>query len=110
VRKIILIMLVFLVAACMTEIKPILKPAPQADIATRIVNEQKWLDEAMEHKEFSRDQIRPIQEKLNKIKVKYSNLQSAGTLTAKDSEAINRMLDECSDMLFRLRQQRQKRP
>ena len=109
-RKIILIMLVFLVAACMTEIKPILKHAPQADIATRIVNEQKWLDEAMEHKEFSRDQIRPIQEKLNKIKVKYSNLQSAGTLTAKDSEAINRMLDECSDMLFRLRQQRQKRP
>lgn len=94
----------------MTEIKPILKPAPQADIATRIANQQKWLDEAIEHKELTSEALRPVQEKLNKIKVKYSNLQSAGTLTAKDSEAINRMLDECSDMVFHLRQQRQKRP
>ena len=46
-RKIILIMSFFLIAACMSEIKPILKPAPKADIATRIANQQKWLNEAI---------------------------------------------------------------
>ena len=108
-RKIILIMSFFLVAACMSEIKPILKPAPKPDIATRIANQQKWLDEAIGHRELTSDVIRPVQEKLNKIKVKFDKLQSAGTLTPKDSKAINRMLDENSDMLFHLRQQRQKR-
>ena len=109
-RKIILIMSFFLIAACMSEIKPILKPAPKADIATRIANQQKWLNEAIAHRELTIDQIRPVQQKLNKIKEKYAKLQSAGTLSAKDSEAINRMLDECSDMVFHLRQLRQKRP
>jgi len=89
----------------MSEIKPILKPAPKADIATRIADQQKWLDEA----EFTRELIRPIQEKLNQVKAKYSKLQSAGTLTDKDSKALNAMLDEVSDMLFQLRQRRQKR-
>ena len=93
----------------MSEIKPILKPAPEADIATRIANQQKWVDEAIAHKELSPETLRPVQAKLNQIKAKYSKLQSAGTLTAKDSKEINRMLDESSDMLFRLRQKAQKR-
>jgi len=108
VRKIILIMSVFLVAACMSEIKPILKAAPQADIATRIANQEKSVDETIALKEISAEELRPLKVKLNQIKEKYSKLQSAGTLTAKDSKALHLMLDETSDMLFRLRQKRHK--
>ena len=108
-RKIILMMSFFLVTACMSEIKPYLKPAPAADIPTRIANQQKWLNEAIEHKELSSEALRPVAEKLKQAKEKYGKLQSAGTLTDKDSKAINRMLDESSDMLFRLRQKVQKR-
>jgi len=98
----------FLVAACMSEIKPYLKPAPVADIPTRIANQEKWLGEAISHKELSAEALRPVQAKLNEIKAKYSKLQSAGALTDKDSKQINRMLDESSDMVFRLRQKMQK--
>ncbi len=108
-RKIILMMSFFLVAACMSEIKPYLKQAPEADIPTRIANQQKWLEEAIAHKELTSEALRPVEEKLKQAKDKYGKLQSAGTLTAKDSKEINRMLDECSDMVFRLRQQKQKR-
>ncbi len=108
-RKIILIMLFFLVAACNSEIKPYLKPAPEADIPTRIANQQKWLTEAIARRELPYgSDASPIQIKLNKIKEKYSKLQSAGTLTDKDSKEINKMLDETSDMVFRLRQKKLK--
>ncbi len=106
-RKIILIMSFILVAACGSEIKPILKHAPEADIPTRIANQQKWLTEAVAHKELVGD-ASPIQIKLNKIREKYNKLQSAGTLTEKDSKEINEMLDETSDMVFRLRQKKLK--
>ena len=96
-----------MVAACNSEIKPILKPAPEADIPTRIANQQKWLTEAVAHKEFGiGSDPSPIQKKLNQIKEKYSKLQSGGTLTEKDSKEINKMLDETSDMVFRLRQKK----
>ena len=100
-----LIVLSFLIAACMSEVKPILKPS-QVDIPTRIANQQKWVDQSVAYKEITYEEAKPVQAKLYQIKEKYNRLQSAGGLTAKDSETINRMLDECSDMLFRTKQKR----
>jgi len=91
----------------MSEVKPILKPS-QVDIPTRIANQQKWLDEDIALKAISRENAKPIQDKLNQIKQKYNRLQSAGALTAKDSKELNQMLDQCSESVFRLTQKVQK--
>jgi hypothetical protein len=96
-----LIVTVFLVAACLTEAKPYLKPAQQHDIPHRIANLQKWLDQDITAKAISGVDAKPIQDKLNKVKEKYDRLQSAGALSAKDSEAISKTLDEISDLIFR---------
>jgi len=93
-------MTVFLVAACMAEVKPILKPV-EVDIPTRIANQQKWLEQDMKVT-IPRDLAIPVQKQLAQIKENYDRLQSAGALTAKDIEAINRMLDETSEEIFRL--------
>ncbi len=105
-RKIILIMSVFLVAACISEVKPILKPT-EVDIPNRIANQQKWLDQDIAAKAITPKNAFPIRDKLNQIKEKYDRLQSAGALTAKDSKEINRMLDETSELIFQLKQKRQ---
>lgn len=106
-RKISLMMMVFLVAACMTEIKPVLKPAV-IDIPDRIADQQRWLDQYITLKTIERKDAKPIQEKLVEIKGKYDRLQSAEALTAKDSEAINKMLDQTSEEIFRLSQKKQR--
>lgn len=108
-RKIILIMSVFLVAACISEVKPVLKPA-EVDIPNRIANQQKWLDQDIAAKAITREKAIPITKKLKQIKENYDRLQSAGALTAKDSQAINRMLDETSELIFRSKEKRQQRP
>ncbi len=102
-----LILLSFLVVACMSEVKPLLKPT-QLDIPTRIANEQRWTDEAVASKKITRDEAKPVQVKLYQIKEKYNLLQSTGRLTPRDSDTINKMLDECSDLLFRIKQKREK--
>ena len=101
-------MTVFLAAACISEVTPILKPT-EFDIATRIVNQQKWLDEDVASKAISRENALPIQKRLYEIKEKYNRLQAAGPLTAKDSAAINRTLDEISDAIFRVKPPKQHR-
>ncbi len=109
-RKIILIMSVFLLAACISEVKPILKPT-EVDIPNRIANQQKWLDQDIASKAVPPRDIKEansIRDKLKQIKEKYDRLQSAGALTAKDSEAINRMLDQTSELIFRLTLKREK--
>ncbi len=100
-----LIVLVFAVAACVTEVKPLLKHA-EVDIPTRIANQQKWLDQAIATKELTREEAKSVQESLNQIKEKYGKLRPGETLTAKDSEEINRMLDESSDLFYRIKQRR----
>jgi len=110
VRKIILIMSVFLVAACISEIKPILKPT-EVDIPNRIANQQKWLNQDIASKTLAPKEAKEaitIKDKLKQIKEKYDRLQSAGALTAKDSKEINRMLDQTSEMIFRLKLKREK--
>lgn len=99
--RISLIMTVLLVAACLTEVKPYLKPAQVVDIPDRIANLHKWLDEDITAKAISREDAKPIQDKLNKVKEKYDRMQSAGAVSAKDSEAISKTLDEISDSIFR---------
>ncbi|HYA43645.1 MAG TPA: hypothetical protein VEF34_20260 [Syntrophobacteraceae bacterium] len=106
-RKASLIIAVFLVTACMSEIKPVLKPV-EVDIANRIADQNKWLDQDIAAKAISREDAKPIRDKLNQIKERYDQLQSAGALRPKDREAINKMLDETSDAIFRLNQIRQK--
>ncbi len=105
VRRICLIMSVFLVTACISEIKPVLKHT-EVDIPNRIADQQKWLEQDIAAKAVDREDALPIQKKLHQIKEKYDRLRSAGALTAKDSEAINRMLDESSESIFRLKQKR----
>jgi hypothetical protein len=107
VRKIILVISVFLVAACISEIKPVLKPT-EVDIPNRIANQQKWLDQDITAKAITPKDALPVKDKLKQIKEKYDRLQSAGALTAKDCEAVNRMLDETSEKIFELKQKRRK--
>jgi acyl carrier protein phosphodiesterase len=100
-------MTLFLVSACATEIKPVLKPV-EVDIPNRIVNLQKWLAMEVEDKIIEFKDAKPIQDKLNEIKQRYDRLQSAGALTAKDSKEIAQMLDAISDQIFRLDQRKKK--
>jgi len=100
-------MAVFLVAACVSEIKPILKPT-ETDIPTRIANQQKWLEQDIAAKAVMREDALPVQKKLNLIKDKYNRLQSVGALTARDSESLNKMLDETSESIFKLSQKRKR--
>ena len=102
-RKIILIMSVFLVAACISEVKPILKPA-EFDIPTRITNLEKWLAQDIAAKAIAPQDASRVKDKVKQIKEKYGRLQSAGPLTAKDSDAINRAIDQTLDLMFVLRQ------
>ena len=111
-RKIILIMSVFLAASCISEIQPILKPT-EVDIPNRIADQLKWLDQDLASKTVTPKEAKeaiPIRDKLKQIKEKYDRLQSAGALTAKDSEAINRMLDQTSELIFRSIEKRQQKP
>ena len=107
-RKAGLIIVIFLATACMTEIKPVLKPVEVAGIPDRITDQQKWLDQDIAAKAITREEAKPVRDKIDQIKQKYDRLQSAGTLTPKDSEAINKMLDESSQSIFFLTQKRQK--
>ncbi len=105
-----LIVLSFLLAGCLTEVKPILKPA-ELDVPTRITNMQKWLDEAVTSKELTYNLVRPAQKKLYEIKVKYNMMQQpGGVLKVKDAETLNRMLDECSQILFQAKEQKRQVP
>ncbi len=106
-RKIMIMMSVFLLAACISEVKPILKPT-EVDIPNRIADQQKWLDQDIAAKAITRRKAMPITNKLKQIKEKYDLLQSAGPLTAKDSAEINRMLDKTSEAIFRAKQKVQK--
>ncbi|MDR3556395.1 MAG: hypothetical protein P4L55_16695 [Syntrophobacteraceae bacterium] len=105
-RKISFFMSVLLVGACvscvscMTEIKPVLKPR-EVSIAQRIVEQQNWVDQDIAAKAMTVKKAKPIRAKLQQIKTKYDRLQSAGMLTQEDSKAINRMLDETSEKIFR---------
>ena len=111
-KKIVLILSVFLVAACISEIKPILKPK-EVDIPNRIADQLKWLDQDLASKSVTPKEAKeaiPIRDKIKQIKEKYDRLQSAGPLTTKDSQAINRMLDQTSEMIFRLTLKREKPP
>jgi len=110
VRKIILIMSVFLVAACISEVKPVLKPAEVDNIPNRIANQQKWLAQDIAAKAITPENAIPITKKLKQIKENYDRLQSAGALTAKDSQAINQMLDQTSELIFRSKEKRQQKP
>jgi septal ring factor EnvC (AmiA/AmiB activator) len=106
VRKISFFLVVLLVGACvscvscMTEIKPVLK-ARELSIPQRIVEQQDWLDQDIAAKAMTAKKAKPIRAKLKQIKTKYDRLQTAGTLTQEDSKAINRMLDETSEKIFR---------
>jgi len=102
-----LILLILLPAACITEVKPLLKPV-KVDVPTRIAEQQKWLDQDITGKVFSPQEAKPIREKITKIKENYDRLQTAGELSPKDSEMLNRMLDESSEMIFDLVQKHHK--
>jgi len=107
VRKASLIVAVFLVTACIQEIKPLLKPV-EVDIPNRIADQQKWLDQDIAARVIAREEARPIRDKLNQIKEKYDRLQSTASLTPKECGAMNKMLDETSESIFRLSQRGQK--
>ena len=98
-RKIMLIMSVFLVAACISEVKPVLRPA-EVDIPNRIADQLKWLDQDLEAKSINTQDAILLKRKIKVIQEKYDRLQSAGALTAKDSAEISKMLDKTSELIF----------
>ena len=87
----------------MSEIKPILKPV-DVDLQTRISGQQKELDLGIKAREFTRDQAKPIQDSLNRIKEQHDRLKAREALTPKEIKTLSRMLDETSDQIFRLTQ------
>lgn len=108
-RIIILIMTIFLVAGCMTEIKPYLKQSEVMDIPGRIASQERWLAQDVDQKAITLIDAKPIQKKLKQIKEKYDRLRSAGALGDKDSKELNGMLDQTSDSIFRLTQKGKKK-
>ena len=99
----ILIWLTCAVSACISEVKPILKPVDK-DVPTRITAQQKQLDLGIAAHEFKRENTEPLQQTLNRIKEQYERLNAQGALTQREMETINRMLDENSDLIYRLKQ------
>jgi hypothetical protein len=67
----------------------------------------KWVDQDVAAKALTPQDAFPIKDKLKQIKEKYDRLHSAGALTAKDSDAINRELDQISELIFVYKQKRQ---
>jgi hypothetical protein len=102
-----LVLVVFCAAGCVSEVKPLLKPV-ESDIPTRIANQQKWIDQDIALHALTREKAQPIQENLNRIKERYNKLQAQGTISPKDADALNRMLDDNSDRMFRAEPKRQK--
>lgn len=98
-----MIMLLCAVSACVSEVKPILKPAA-SDIGTRIATQQRWLDQEVAVHSFPYEHARIIQDNLDGIKAKYSQLQARGELTPKETEALGSMLDKNSEAIFRAKQ------
>ncbi len=95
-----LFLILLLAAGCVTEVKPLLKSV-QSDIPTRISNQQKWLDQDIALHAVTREKAQPIQENINRIKERYERLQAQGTISPKDVDSLNRMLDDNSDQMFR---------
>lgn len=106
-RKIGFLALVLLVASCascashITEVKPLLKPRVLS-IAQRIADQEKWLDQGIAEKTIKPVQAKPIRARLVQIREKYERLRSLGPLTREDSDAINGMLDQTSEQIFRI--------
>jgi hypothetical protein len=98
-----LIWLTCAASACISEVKPILKPVDK-DVPTRIVAQQKELDLGITAREFKRDNAEPAQQTLNQIKEQYERLKAQGALTQRETETLNRMLDENSEIIYRLKQ------
>ena len=95
-------------SACISEVKPLLKPA-DLDLPTRIANQQKQLDLGIATHELTRESIQPFQENLNHIKEEYERMKAQAALTPKETEKLNRLLDQNSNQIFRL-QQKTKHP
>ena len=102
-----LVLILLCTAGCASEVKPLLKPV-ESDIPTRIANQQKWLNQDVALHALTREKAQPIQENLNRIKERYNGLQAQGSISPKDSDSINRMLDENSDLMFRAEPRRGK--
>ncbi len=105
-KKIILLMSVFLIAACVSEVKPVLRPA-EVNIPNRIANQLKWLDQDLSAASITPQDVILLKGKIKVIKEKYERLQAAGALTAKDSAEINKMLDKTSELMFLWGQKKQ---
>jgi hypothetical protein len=84
----------------MPEVKPILKPRV-VPIDQRIAEQEKWLDQDIAYKAMPPLQARALRGKVEQIEKKYKAFQAAGKLTPEESQAINRMLDDTSDQIYR---------
>jgi len=91
------------VSACFSEVKPILKPA-DVDLQTRITSQQKQLNLSITAHEFTREDAKPVQDNLNRIKEQYDRLNTRGALTPQEEKTLHRLLDENSEQIFALKQ------
>lgn len=99
--------LLLTLAACISKVEPVLKPA-ERDIPSRIADLRKDIDGAIASGTLTREHAKPLQRDLNGIREEYDRLQAEGGLSPKKIEALNKKLDESSDEIFRARQARKK--
>ena len=77
ISTLILIWLICVASACISEVKPLLKPV-NVDLQTRISGQQKELDLGIAAHKFTPENAKPIQENLNRIKERYDRLKAQG--------------------------------
>ncbi len=102
-RLLVLFCFLLTLAACISKVQPILKPA-ERDIPTRIADQQKEIDDAITAGHLTRDHAKPLQKDVNRIGEEYAKLQAEGGLSPTKTDALNRKLDDSSDRIFRARQ------
>ncbi|MFZ2446510.1 MAG: hypothetical protein WAW37_09135 [Syntrophobacteraceae bacterium] len=94
-----LLWLMLISQACISEVKPVFKAVP-ADIPARIAAQQKQIDQGLAAQDFSPNAARKLQENLDRIKEKYSQVQAKGGPDAKETEALARMLNANADRVL----------
>jgi hypothetical protein len=96
----IIIVLVFLVPACIVAQgeRPVQIEAPS--LHERIENQQTRIDQGIVSGALTRSEANTVQDNLNWIKADYSRMTKDGRLTPGEVERLTRMLDQNSNMIY----------
>jgi hypothetical protein len=99
----------FTIAACAVH-EP--RPAPDrghSDFDQKIFNQEKRIDQGIASGELTRREADVLQDNLNWIKRRYSQMRADGTLTPREMEKLDRMLERNSEMIYNKKRNRVER-